>query len=295
MSRLAAAVERHQDRILARADRSADAAERAVRRVWLRLVKVIEAGGQWHRTYSDALAALHSLPAVAGEVLEDLVRAGQDARQATRATIARHLPRGARERLLARRFRNFEIPKDQPLLEARDTDALDPAADPLLELLPGPTDDAIRRIVYGTGWYDRLKALTALSSPEALAATIASGALRGLTAQELAREVRPLVQGVQTSARRVARTAGLWVAHSVEHAQWEELGDLVEGYQTHAVLDHATRPEHRKRDGTKYYRRPAAGQKGFDEMPVPPLESPRDGGKLAFNCRCFNSPIIAEG
>lgn len=290
MTTLARAAERQQDAVLARADRSADAAERVVRGVWLKLLAVMKAGGHWGQVYHAALAVLRGLPAAAHVVAADLVEAGKDARATTRRLIVRHVPAA---RLVPRLARHLtRLPALAPtapggLLE----DEHDPPAAALLELLPGPSDDAIRRVVYAAGWVQRLQSLTALAQPEHLAATIASGAAQGLSALELARQVRPLVQGVQTSARRVARTAGLWVAHAVEHQQLEEgLGDLIEGWKVNAVLDHATRPEHRKRDGTVYWKRPRPGQKGTGEMPHPPREY---DGSWSFNCRCWLSPELA--
>jgi SPP1 gp7 family putative phage head morphogenesis protein len=269
-----------------------------VRGVWLRLLAAIEAGGGYGPLYHAALAALRGLPAAAGAVLDGLVAAGLEARADARRAVAASLPRGHREHLLGRvKFHSASLGFTRlhwPLLEARDTDHTDPAGepDPLLQLLPGPSDDAIRRAVYATGWLRRVQSLTALAHPEQLAALIASGAARGLSTDQLAREVRPLVQGVQTSARRVARTAGLWVAHAVEHAQYEDaLGDMIAGYTVHAVRDRATRPEHAARDGTTYYKRPRPGQKSMRECPHPPLEA---DGSIAFNCRCWLSPEILE-
>lgn len=68
-------------------------------------------------------------------------------------------------------------------------------------------------------------------------------------------------------------------------------GDLIIGYQIHAVLDEQTRPEHRERDGTVYYRDPGPGQKGMDEMPRPPREA---DGNMAWNCRCMLTPVLRD-
>ena len=112
--------------------------------------------------------------------------------------------------------------------------------------------------------------------------------------QRIAADIRPAVQGVVTSARRVARTAGLWIAHEAElHVYEEGLSDIVVGYTVRAVVDEATRKKHRERNGTAYYRHPKAGQLGYDSMPRPPRESPKDGGGWSFNCRCFLDPILS--
>lgn len=119
-----------------------------------------------------------------------------------------------------------------------------------------------------------------LVSPELLGGIVSAGFSQGKTSQQIAADLLPAVDGVRVSARRTARTWGIHIAHSASMDAYDELGDMVIGYQVHATLDTNTRPEHRKRDGTIYYREPEAGQKGFDEMPQPPLEA---DGSVAWN------------
>ena len=162
--------------------------------------------------------------------------------------------------------------------------------DDILELLlPAHPDDVLRSVVYAGGWRRRLGALTSLAPPDVVAALVAAGVQRGDHPYDIARDILPAVNNYKVSARRTARTAGMYVAHEAELRTHEQLGDLVKGYQIHATLDSVTRPEHRRRDGTIYYRNPAPGQLGFDKMPRPPAEV---DGTLAFNCRCWLSPIL---
>lgn len=264
MTTLATAAESHQSRLLRRADKSADAAERAVRKVWRRLLDIIQAGGPHFAVFAAARAALHSLPAVANDVLDDLAATAQDAAKWTAAELSRRTD----TRVVYEDIREIEK----------------------LVLPPLPLD-RIHAVVYQAGWVDRIQALTRLAQPETLAARIANGVQNGDSIAAIARDIRPALQGVQSAARRVARTAGLWIAHEAELHTYEQLPDVILGYQINAVLDRATRPEHRARDGRKYYREPKKSQDGFDVMPRPPREA---DGSWAFSCRCWLEPILAD-
>jgi len=254
--------EAHQERLLARADQSADAAEAAVRKVWLAILSAIRRGGPWFCVYHGVTAALRSLPAVGHAVSQDLAQAAHDSARWTAEGIAPRLPRTRLE--------------DEGLAVG--------------VALPSLTADEVTRVVYASGWAKRLQHLTALTAPESLASRIAAAVQRGLTVQQIARDIRPVVQNVQTTARRVARTAGLYVAHEAEMRTYEKLEGLVVGYRVRAVLDSRTRPEHRRRDGQEFYYHPRAGQRPMSECPHPPREA---DGTWAFNCRCFLTPILA--
>jgi SPP1 gp7 family putative phage head morphogenesis protein len=279
------AIDAHQSRLLQRADASADAAEAGVRRVWLSLLRLIKAGGPWSHVYFGAGQILRQLPAVAHDVAADLKRAHRDAATWTAHKLAETLPKASQEHILRRRYPQYGYPS---ILEDESPTRL------LVNLLLPPLDaTAVNRVVYGSGWWQTFEQLTALAAPDALAAQIASGVQQGLSVATISRQIRPLVQGVQASARRVARTAGLFVAHEAERDVYRHLeGDLIEGYQIHAVLDHATRPAHRARDGQRFYCRPGPGQRGLSEMPRPPREA---DGSFAFNCRCWLEPILSVG
>jgi len=217
------------------------------------------------RIYRVAAEELDRLgPALLAALARDLSSAVRDSHESA-ATVARnHLIR-------------------RPLREAEGSSLFD-------WLFPPPDPEQVRGWVFDSGWEDRMAALTALAAPQSLAALIAQGVQASETPEQIARRIRPAVQGVQTSARRVARTESLRVAHVAQMETYERLGDLVVGYQIHATLDGNTRLEHRRRDGTIYYRRPAAGQKGMHEMPRPPMEA---DGTPAFNCRCYLTPILS--
>jgi hypothetical protein len=208
---------------------------------------------------------LDQLRAVPAAVAEELAAAAVTTARVTRADLIERLPR-------------------RPLREHW-----------LDDLLPNPTREQVDSVVYSAGWAGRLGRLTSLSSAETLAAMAATVAGQGGGPRDWLAAILPLVERDRVVARRVARDASLHVAHEVEMASWESLGeDWVIGYQIHAVRDARTRPDHLARDGTRYYRTPGPGQLGFDAMPRPPFEAAKDGGKLAYNCRCWISPILTD-
>lgn len=169
-------------------------------------------------------------------------------------------------------------------------------------LFPPLTPERVREIVLGRSgsldWQARLSAATRLASPEALAGIITRSYAQGKTQQQIAKELLPAVQGVQSTARRIARTEGMRIAHETQMDMFDQLGDLVVGYQVHAQLDQNTRPWHAARNGTIYYNEPKPGQKGPAQMPNPPMEAedprerPAGAPRTAWNCRCFLSPVL---
>ena len=108
--------------------------------------------------------------------------------------------------------------------------------------------------------------------------------------RKIASELERVFNADKVTARRIARTEGLRVATESSLAVTEQLRDMVPAYRINAVLDTRTRPEHRHRNGQVYYRNPQPGQKGFAEMPRPPLEP---DNTIAYNCRCFLTPVFA--
>lgn len=161
-------------------------------------------------------------------------------------------------------------------------------------LFPPPSEEQVKRIVYapmaGVTWEERLERATRTSAtPRQLAEIVGEGVAQGKMASQIAKDLLPVVDGVRSTARRIARTESLRVFNSVNHEAHQGLGDMIRGYQIHATLDQNTRPEHAARNGTIYYVSPKAGQKGLDEMPHPPMEA---DGTEAWSCRCWTSPVL---
>lgn len=167
-------------------------------------------------------------------------------------------------------------------------------------LLPPLSQETVERVVYSSGWPERLAAATTLAAnPAAVAGTISTGLIMGQDHREIAKQLEPLVQNVEASARRIARTECLRVAGQAQEATHEKyLGPLIIGWQVRASLDKNTRPWHAKRDKRKYYLEPGPGQDGMDKCPHPPEEAvdpnerPPKTPFVAPNCRCFLVPLL---
>lgn len=147
----------------------------------------------------------------------------------------------------------------------------------------------------------RIAPLTQLAPPETIGSLMIQGTSAGETRGEIIKRLEPLVNNVKSSARRVARTAGALIANEAQFAAFQHLGDVLIGYQAHAVKDVNSRPWHAARDLVIYYIHPKPGQKGLRQMPRPPYEPddpnerPPGEPQLAHNCRCRRSPVVDFG
>jgi F like protein len=306
-NRLAARSGIRQVEAVVKADAAADAAEAAVRRVWadvLRLLKQLKhpfhSRASFHQAALEVFSRLHGV--VEGTLAYHFRRLATWGHHETAATLAATLPLG----YLAAAARKLEEGYKRPeelCLESEGDDYLEAVADPgaiglsldrnqhlraadrarplrdLFQslLFPPPPQDVIDRIVFapsaGVSWRDRLAAATKLAGPFQLAQVLADGYAQGKTQQQLAKDLMPVVQGVATSARRIARTEGLRIAHAVQLEAFAECEGLIIGFQIHATLDQNTRSWHAQRSGTIYYLHPTGDQKGPRQQPHPPLEA----------------------
>lgn len=189
-------------------------------------------------------------------------------------------------------------PSPTALLE--NTSEEDARRQPVSDLIiPTPDAQDIMQIILGGDWQARIAAQTRLAPPDLLAALIANGFASGQAPAEIARTVRPHLQGVQTSARRVARTESVRVSHEIQMDAWDNLGDMVVGFEVHSAHFPTSRWWHIQRDGTQYFKNPTGNQKGLRQMPRPPMEaddpSERPAGTphVAHNCLCYLTPILA--
>lgn len=255
-----------QRALVRRADLDGLACDRAVASVWQALLAVLRDPRGHGHTYRRALAVLRSLPALVTSTMRQ--RLAQTYRLGHRAAVLAVAPR------LRRRVRE------------------DAASDLADILMPPPPAETVLgfldRFIRPADW-QAIGTPSDRRMPEELARQLADGVSRGLTQYELAKELRPFLEGSRVRARRAARTFGLHAANAAQLDAWEGLGDMVDGYTVHATLDQYTRPAHRARDGTRYYLHPRPGQKGLGDMPRPPLEA---DGSIAWNCRCFLTPIL---
>jgi SPP1 gp7 family putative phage head morphogenesis protein len=264
---------RDEEQLIDRADSHASAVERAVLAVWNQVLRVAESGRSWHVMRAEVAAILRQLP-IALNTIEPLLRAEIDTASDAVQTL---------------RKRRGKIVESSRLMREDFSPLMVLTAE---GLIPRISPDLSHLILFSSGWHRRLATLTRLADPDMLASVLSSAIANGATPRQAAALIRPAVQNVQSSAIRVARHEAVRVAHEARLLAYESLGDeLVIGYQIHAVRDSRTRPEHAKRDGQKFWREPRGRQLGFDRMPRPPMES---DGTVAFNCRCYLTPILSE-
>lgn len=158
-------------------------------------------------------------------------------------------------------------------------------------VLPTPSEDKVRRHVERLIQPFLAKPRADLVPPQQLAEVVIQHYAAGKTQEEIAELLMPHVNGVASSARRVARTWGTYVANATQLETSERLSDVIIGYTIHSAKKTTSRPEHVRRDGTQYFRNPGPGQLGFDVMPKPPLEA---DGTIAWRCLCWLTPIFRE-
>jgi hypothetical protein len=307
MTSLTPRLARDQATLIRRADQAADVVERVVRSVWSELLAILQQPGMhWHAVFDAVRKALDKLRHIDRELAADLLDAGKFARE----TTERHIetigalpvePRGGFDGSLPRHaFESRQLVEDftfEPI-------TLDNIGD-LFQVFRGrqvqifkPLDlGNLTKIIYSTDWRQRLAAQTKLANPAAIASIITQGFALGKTPARIAREIRPAVQGVQSTARRIARTEGLRIAHEVQLDTYEQIPGVI-AYQIHSMHFPATRHWHAQRDKTIYYRNPGPGQKGFFQLPRPPMEAPdvnerpRGTPQIAFNCLCWITPVF---
>ncbi len=156
-------------------------------------------------------------------------------------------------------------------------------------LSPEKVEQIVKGTTAGMSWQGRLAQQSNLASPEQLATLVTSGFNAGATPAQLAALIKPQVAGVAASARRIARNESMRIAHETRMEAYEDLGEMVSGYQIHATMDSRVRPEHAARSGTVYSKKPKGNERPMSEMPRPPLEA---DGTVAHNCRCWITPVL---
>lgn len=285
--RLASKIGIQQAKQLSQADAVGDKVDAKVLARWysvLRILKEYERTKRIDPTAQRRLAELlHGMTAdsIKG-VGAGLMKLAKDAHKATVSEVVSEAPRSVLTLALQQKGDLTEAkltPEQQAQVKAQLFDPLDEQATSQIVFAPSAT----------TSWQARIAAQTKLAPPDQVAALVIQGMAAGQTVQQLAKSIEPAVQGVRTSARRVARTEGMRVAHAARLQAFDDLGDMVIGYQIHATMDWRVRPHHAARNGNIYYKNPGAGQLSVAEMPHPPIE---EDGTVAFNCRCYLTPVF---
>lgn len=167
----------------------------------------------------------------------------------------------------------------------------DPPDDLLRRLvLPVPSEAVVRQRVERLIGPFVAQPRPDLVSPERMAATLVQSYAAGKDIDSIAEDMLPVADGVRASARRVARTWGVHVANESQFQAHEQLGDAIIGYRLKSARIESTRWWHRDRHDQVYLRNPGPGEKGFAQMPRPPMEpadpSERPAGTswLAWSC-----------
>ena len=254
-------VHAHQDRIIARSVAAARAVDATVAGVWADLMAVLtrQQGRTASAIHADAVRVLSGLQQIIPAVRAVMTDTVKDTVQAI--------------------VRNVQLNTSLVITEAKK--------------FQKPNPQKVAELVQGVGWEQRVAALTRMADPVALGQALRAGIEAGETPTQLAKRIRPVVGNVAHVARRVARYETVRVAHELEFESYEGMGaELVVGYQVHSALAETTRPEHRRRHLTMYFREARPGEKGMDEMPRPPLEA---DGSVAWNCLCYLTPILNDG
>lgn len=280
--RLAALHHEHQRTLHRRIDSGAEAVAGVVGNAWQAILAILRHPQGLGHDYRRALAILRALPGYLSNALAThFARSWQRGYQVAYAGI----------RSTARRL--TEDVSDEP----------EPT--PFLDLLVDPPDESIlwrliAPLVRPDAWLG-IGGDTDRRLPADLANLLVQGLARGQTQREIALTLRPYFDGSRVRAARAARTFGLHVAHESQMETWAQLGDLVIGYEIHATLSPCppSRKWHQARSGTIYYANPRLGQKGYFQMPRPPLEAddpaerPAGTPRTAFNCKCYNTPVLS--
>lgn len=279
-SRAAAKVGIEQARTLAHADRIADGIDSQVARIWARILRLMAA----EPLPLDATARIaRCLRDIYAMTLNGLAYGMQDIARTSHSRTVNTLLDDAPQAALAialslQEARQLTGPQRRQV-QAQLFPAL--SAERTAQIVMQPTN--------GMTWNARIARISGLAPPEQLAALVVQGISQGQTLDRMARMILPSVQNVRTSARRIARTEGMRVAHEARMTAYDGLGDLVIGYQIHATMDWRVRPHHAARNGTVYYKQPKPGQPSVARMPRPPLE---EDGTVAHNCRCYITPVL---
>ena len=281
-STLAAKFSLHQDKQLSVADGLADTVDAKLQTILNRMVRVLRSkAGPTEKKYAIR-SDLYKVILITNEIMTSGLAHMATSSHADAATVlVKTVPKGHLSL----------ITEKKPILEDRkaemETEIKGMIFDPLS---PEKVQTIVRGTTAGASWQSRLAQQTSLAPPEHLATILTQDFNGQKSPAELARVLKDHVGGVASTARRVARNESMRIAHESRMDAYDDLGDLVIGFQIHATMDTRVRPEHAARSGTVYYKKPVSGQLGLDKMPRPPLEQ---DGTVAHNCRCWITPVLS--
>ena len=287
-SRLAARIGTTQPKQTMRADKIALAIDRWVDSSMKRVQRIID---ERPPNMAFALAAaIQNMIAKSVQIMDaGLGAVARAAHSDTVAKIMQTMPTGSLG-LIAQRRAKIR-PANGKLMERKATpdeaDQIERMLFPPME--PTTAQRIVRAPSVGTSWQARMTQLTRLAAPVDVANLVAGWAASGQPPATLERALRPVVQGVRSTSRRVARTEGQRVANAARMEAYAGMDDVIAGYQIHGTMDSRTRPHHAARNGMIFWKAPPPGQPGLSQCPHPPMES---DGTVAHNCRCWLTPVL---
>jgi SPP1 gp7 family putative phage head morphogenesis protein len=287
-SRLAARIGTTQPKQTMRADKIALAIDRWVDRSMKQIQRIID---ERPPNMAFALAAsIRNMIAQSVRIMDaGLGAVARAAHSDTVAKIMQTMPTASLGLIVQRRAKTR--PANGKLMERKAT--ADEAEQIERMLFPPMETTTAERIVRapsaGTSWQARMTQLTRLAAPVDVANLVAGWAASGQPPATLERALRPVVQGVRSTSRRVARTEGQRVANAARMEAYSGMDDVIAGYQIHGTMDSRTRPHHAARNGMIFWKAPPPGQPGLSQCPHPPMES---DGTVAHNCRCWLTPVL---
>jgi SPP1 gp7 family putative phage head morphogenesis protein len=275
---LAAKIGTSQAPVVVSGDRLGARADAAIQKQWRRIQALLRSKKAGYWVFREKLKKLIDEMLLAGiDTIQDgLEKIAVSTSKATQKTVFDSLPDGYKQLLITE---DKATPDQQRQIKSMLFDPM--SIDAAKKIVEAPTA--------GLGWKSRIIQQTKLGDPSQIATAIVNWRAGGQSPKALEATLLPMLQGVRTSARRVARTEAARVAQATRMGEYEQLGDLVVGYQIHATMDSRTRPHHAARSGEIYYKSPKPGQKSIAAMPTPPHEA---DGTVAHNCRCYLTPVM---
>lgn len=139
----------------------------------------------------------------------------------------------------------------------------------------------------GLTWGQRLSRALPPVQVDRIANIMAAAMAEGLGPRDIARRIRPFVQGYANRAVTIARTEVLRSSQVIQRQAFQSIEPVIAAWQVISARDDRVRPEHVERDGRIYVK------PGFEKFfpDAAPL-SERPDTPDAPNCRCVVVPVL---
>lgn len=136
-----------------------------------------------------------------------------------------------------------------------------------------------------------------ITDKKTVSSLIAAGVGQGRSLKQIAADIEPHVQGLSSSAMRIARTEAARIHNEIAEENFKKYEGIIAGYRVTNPLDDVTRPDHRTRASEKNERggrgriywvkehAPKGAKYYADDRPELPDEP---------NCRCTYVPVLLD-